>query len=60
MTRMVEPMLNEFREEAAITKRVLDRVPADKLTWKLRPGSVNNKGTPFGPAPYTNGELLFV
>ena len=34
MTQMLEPMLNEFREEAAITKRVLDRVPADKLTWK--------------------------
>src|SRR5580704_17953849 len=34
MIGMVEPMLNEFREEAAITKRVLDRVPADKLTWK--------------------------
>src|SRR5271163_4154259 len=29
-----ESMLKEFREEAAITKRVLDRVPADKLTWK--------------------------
>jgi len=34
MTPMLEPMLHEFREEAAITKRVLDRVPADKLTWK--------------------------
>jgi uncharacterized damage-inducible protein DinB len=34
MTEMLEPMLNEFREEAAITKRVLARVPADKLTWK--------------------------
>jgi uncharacterized damage-inducible protein DinB len=34
MTRMVDPMLNEFREEAATTKRVLERVPADKLTWK--------------------------
>src|ERR1700730_12109849 len=34
MIGMVEPMLNEFREEAAITKRILDRVPADKLTWK--------------------------
>jgi len=31
---MLEPMLSEFREEAAITKRVLDRVPADKLSWK--------------------------
>src|SRR5258708_34542970 len=34
MIPIVEPMLNEFREEAAITKRVLARVPADKLTWK--------------------------
>jgi uncharacterized damage-inducible protein DinB len=34
MTPMLEPMLHEFREEVAITKRVLNRVPADKLTWK--------------------------
>jgi uncharacterized damage-inducible protein DinB len=27
-------MLEEFREEVAITRRVLDRVPEDKLTWK--------------------------
>jgi uncharacterized damage-inducible protein DinB len=27
-------MLNEFREEAIVTKRVLDRVPKDKLPWK--------------------------
>jgi uncharacterized damage-inducible protein DinB len=33
-TNTVTPMLHEFREEAVITKRVLDRVPADKLTWK--------------------------
>jgi uncharacterized damage-inducible protein DinB len=31
---MFEPMLDEFREEAAVTKRVLERVPADKLAWK--------------------------
>jgi len=30
----VASLLQEFREEAAITKRVLERVPADKLTWK--------------------------
>ena len=30
----IEPMLKEFREEAAITKRVLERVPADQLAWK--------------------------
>ena len=29
-----EPLLAEFREEAVTTKRVLQRVPADKLSWK--------------------------
>jgi len=33
-TNIVTPMLLEFREEAKITKRLLDRVPADKLMWK--------------------------
>lgn len=33
-------MLEEFREEAAITKRSLDRVPADKLGWKPHPKSM--------------------
>jgi len=32
--RMLEPMLNELRQEAATTRRVLERVPADKLSWK--------------------------
>ncbi len=27
-------LLNEFREEAAITRRLLERLPADKLAWK--------------------------
>ena len=30
----VSAMLEEFRVEVAITKRVLDRVPGDRLTWK--------------------------
>ena len=34
MTQIMEPILKEFREEVAITKRVLDRVPADKLRWR--------------------------
>jgi uncharacterized damage-inducible protein DinB len=34
MNTLIEPMLREFQEEAAITKRVLERVPADKLGWK--------------------------
>jgi len=34
MTPTIESMLNEFREEAAVTKIVLDRIPPDKLGWK--------------------------
>jgi uncharacterized damage-inducible protein DinB len=34
MGTMLEPMLEEFREEALITKRILERVPGDKLAWK--------------------------
>ena len=41
MPQMTEPMLNEFRQEAAITRRVLDRIPADKLTWKPHPKSMS-------------------
>jgi uncharacterized damage-inducible protein DinB len=37
----IESMLNEFREEAATTKRVLERVPADKLTWRPHPKSMS-------------------
>jgi uncharacterized damage-inducible protein DinB len=34
MRTTLDPMLKEFREEAAVTKRVLERVPEDKLSWK--------------------------
>jgi uncharacterized damage-inducible protein DinB len=30
----LEAMLKEFREEAATTRRVLERVPTDKLAWR--------------------------
>jgi predicted dithiol-disulfide oxidoreductase (DUF899 family)/uncharacterized damage-inducible protein DinB len=33
-SRSLEPMLKEFREEAETTRRILGRVPADKLGWK--------------------------
>jgi uncharacterized damage-inducible protein DinB len=33
-------MRREFQEEVAITRRVLDRVPEDKLTWKPHPKSM--------------------
>ena len=38
---MLEPMMNEIQQEAAITRRVLERVPADKLTWKPHPKSMS-------------------
>jgi uncharacterized damage-inducible protein DinB len=38
---IVEPILHEFREEAATTRRVLERVPADKLAWKPHPKSMS-------------------
>jgi uncharacterized damage-inducible protein DinB len=41
MPIMLAPMLDEFRNEAAVTRRVLDRVPADKLTWKPHPKSMS-------------------
>ena len=34
MPGIIDPVLAEFREEAATTKRVLDRVPEQKLAWK--------------------------
>jgi uncharacterized damage-inducible protein DinB len=46
MTTTIEPtlmesMLNEFREEAGITRRALQRVPTDKLGWKPHPKSMS-------------------
>ena len=37
---MAEARLNELLEEAEITKRLLDRVPADKLEWRPHPKSM--------------------
>lgn len=34
-------MAREIRNEAATTKRVLERVPADKLAWKPHPKSMS-------------------
>jgi uncharacterized damage-inducible protein DinB len=36
----IERMLQEFCEEAATTRRVLERVPADKLEWRPHPKSM--------------------
>jgi len=34
MGTITEPMLNEFRQEVATTRRMLERVPEQKLSWK--------------------------
>ena len=31
---VTDDLLMEFREELKVTRRVFDRIPADKLTWK--------------------------
>jgi uncharacterized damage-inducible protein DinB len=36
-----EWMLREFREEAAVTRRVIDQIPPDKLSWKPHPKSMS-------------------
>ena len=41
MIKMLEPMSAEIEQEAAITKRVLERVPADKLAWRPHPRSMS-------------------
>ncbi len=37
--RIVDPILMELEQEAQTTKRVLDRVPEDKLAWRPHPKS---------------------
>src|ERR687887_45471 len=34
MASLVEPILHELREEAPATRRVLEKIPSDKLLWK--------------------------
>jgi len=35
--RLVDSLLMEINQEAQTTKRVLDRIPEDKLAWKPHP-----------------------
>jgi uncharacterized damage-inducible protein DinB len=41
MIKMFEPMAAEIAQEAVTTKRVLERVPEEKLTWKPHPKSMS-------------------
>jgi uncharacterized damage-inducible protein DinB len=38
---MCQALLQEFENEAGTTRRVLERVPSDKLTWKPHPKSMS-------------------
>ena len=38
---IADPMLAEFRDEVNTTRRVLDRIPADKLAWRPHPKSMS-------------------
>jgi uncharacterized damage-inducible protein DinB len=38
---MCQAMLKEFENEATTTRRVLERVPSDKLAWKPHPKSMS-------------------
>jgi uncharacterized damage-inducible protein DinB len=38
---LIENLIQEFERESATTRRVLERVPADKLTWKPHPKSMS-------------------
>ncbi len=37
--RLIDPLVMEFDRECATTRKVLSRVPADKLSWKPHPKS---------------------
>ena len=58
-----DDLLMEFREELKATRRVLERVPADKLSWKPHEKSMSLgqlamhiAGVPGGIAGMTSGE----
>ena len=37
--RMIDPLITELEQEAITTRRLLERVPADKLNWRPHPKS---------------------
>lgn len=51
--RMVDPILAELEQEGQTTKRVLDRIPSGKLSWKPHPKafSLGQLGLHIASAP---------
>jgi uncharacterized damage-inducible protein DinB len=41
MTKMLEPMMTEIQQEAITTRRILERIPGDKLSWRPHPKSMS-------------------
>ncbi len=41
MARIVDSFLGELEQEASTTRRVLERVPGDKLSWRPHPKSMS-------------------
>ncbi len=41
MIQQMEPMMAEFQQESATTRRVLQRIPAAKLEWRPHPHSMS-------------------
>jgi uncharacterized damage-inducible protein DinB len=38
--RLIDPMLMEFDREASTTRKLLERMPDDRLAWKPHPKSM--------------------
>jgi uncharacterized damage-inducible protein DinB len=41
MMKIAEPLVAEFKLEARMTRRMLERVPGDRLTWRPHPKSMS-------------------
>lgn len=53
-------MLAEFEQQAPITRKFLERLPADKLTWKPHEKSMTAGQLAFHLATVTGGIVRFV
>ncbi len=40
MSALIDPLLSEFQAEVTTTRRILQRVPQEKLSWKPHPKSM--------------------
>ena len=57
---MAQTMLDEFESQAAVTRRFLERLPQDKLTWKPHERSMTAGQLAFHIAQVPGGIVQFV